>query len=270
METKPVILLSYSNDENNPVRFLKKLEEEKNLLEKIFGRYAKTNDVHIHSIHSSTSKNLIDNLNLFKDRLLIFHFSGHANGTLLELESGDLAKENLSRILAGEKRLKLVFLNACKTLDHVKILHELGIAAVIATSVSVADKQAKDFAETFYEASTAGSTLKEAFNRAQTVIESDKSIDRIYTRDAVRKMTIIDGKFQPLKDWGLYVQDDSILTWKLADDVPQRPEFPHELNFAPPVHADTNPPGLIALYLPSAIVCLFLDLETLTLFRSQS
>ena len=232
MDKKPVILLSYANDPQNLSRHLPALEKEKDILEKIFGRYEKNNDIQIQPLYSSTPKNLVTNLNIHKDDLLIFHFSGHADGTLLELESGDLTKENLANILAGEKRLKLVFLNACKTFDHVKLLHEKGVQAVIAASIPVDDHAAKDFAETFYEVFTAGNTLKEAFERAQAAIESGKPTNRIHTRDVVKKMTFVDGKTQMLKDWGLFVHDETILYWKLKDDIPQRSVYSHELPYA--------------------------------------
>ena len=240
MSHKPAVLFSYANDLKRPARFLKALEKERDAIGKIWLRYQKKHDIIPNQLDNSHPVKLISHISLLKEALIIFHFSGHADGTLLELESEgeegtELAGQNLATILKGKEKLRLVFLNACKTLDHVKRLHEAGIPAVLATSVSISDEEAAKFSAVFYEALTEGASLGEAFDAARISIESGEVNERIYTRDAVRKMTFVEGKIQVLKDWGLYVQDEDILNWKLADDVPQRPEFPHELNFAPPV-----------------------------------
>ena len=79
------------------------------------------------------------------DRLVVFHYGGHANGTLLQLEDGAESAVGLARLLGQMRSLKLVFLNGCATQGHAALLRDAGVPAVIATSVRSAIRRPMSF-----------------------------------------------------------------------------------------------------------------------------
>lgn len=109
------------------------------------------------------------------DKVRIFHFSGHAGPSLLQLNQDEFTpKVTFAGGLAayiGEagKGLKLVFLNGCATADQAKLFLERGVPAVIATPRPIQDRLAYNFATRFYKEFTdpaAGRSLREAFDQA--------------------------------------------------------------------------------------------------------
>ena len=83
----------------------------------------------------------------YSGRIRIFHFSGHADGYQLLLESikGDQSLahgEGLVSFLKRRKELQLIFLNGCSTRQMARELVEEGVPAVIGTNQSVSDEVA--------------------------------------------------------------------------------------------------------------------------------
>ncbi|MEL6676179.1 MAG: CHAT domain-containing protein [Bacteroidota bacterium] len=210
----PVIFLTFANDRQEAGQFLKALEPERTALHRILSTYQQKAWGLYHSAGSSDPVELKRDLSQHSGRISIFHFSGHADGTQLRLEGSDgseiaLHQQSLLAFLKEEPQLKLVFLNACATAEHVEQLLALGIPAVIATERSVSDADAQAFSESFYTDLVAGKTLKTAFEAARAVINPQASASHIHRR---LKPSSDEGK----QDWGLFVREEAMLDWKLS------------------------------------------------------
>jgi formylglycine-generating enzyme required for sulfatase activity len=111
----------------------------------------------------------------FSDRIVVFHYAGHAGENGLELGGasglgGTVNIRGLAAFLAEQTSLKLVFLNACNTHAHVGSLLAAGEFAIIATtSDRILDDAACRFAEQFYAKFAAGGTIGRAFAEARAI-----------------------------------------------------------------------------------------------------
>jgi len=148
----------------------------------------------------------------FKDRVLVFHYGGHADSDKIFLADQAANSGGLAQLLGLQSDLKLVFLNGCSTREQVELLFEAGIPAVIATTVPIADTAAKAFASIFYKALATQHNLEEAFKLAAAD----------YFLKAGEAVGIYRGIGSQVEEeerlpWGLYIQEDqeSVLQWKL-------------------------------------------------------
>lgn len=112
-------------------------------------------------------------------RIAVFHFGGHAGSGALLLETPYGARATvhvagLAQFLGEQRGLALVFLNGCSSQDQVDGLLQAGVAAVIATSTSIRDDVASDFAARFYGALGHGATLRSAFVQAEAIVRSQR------------------------------------------------------------------------------------------------
>lgn len=209
----PVIFLSFANDQTEHLPFLK--EESRSIYRALQSLHDKR-FIEIYREESADIDGLFEDFNRFKDRLVIFHYSGHAGSKQLRLEGQAAGAEGLAGLFSEQKdTLRLVFLNGCSTLAQVADLHRLGVKAVIATSSPVADSKAFDFAVAFYKALSNHSTLEQSFQRAvnllKTKYQEQAPVATIQTRSIGVEETSAE------LAWGLYVRagDDSVLQWKL-------------------------------------------------------
>lgn len=165
---------------------------------------------------------LVDAIRNYRERLYIFHFSGHANGTALKMTDGKAYSEGLSKLLGRADNLKLVFLNACATKGHVKTLLDAGVPVIIATSAQVEDKIARIFSKCFYEEFVEKKrSFNEAFSAALAVIQAaKKDIDIAHYRDIDDSYAL--NPQEPA--WGVYFhpkyQEQEIYNWYLEDIKP--------------------------------------------------
>lgn len=166
-------------------------------------------------VNESTSvESLVSILTEYQDQLAIFHFSGHANGELLEMSNIPAFANGLAGLLGMAKQLKLVFLNGCASRGHVDDLLNAGVQAVIATAVPIGDRMATDFSVAFYRALVNKRTLLEAFHFATEVLElRNRRTPNIEIR--TRGSLLTDDEALP---WGLYMHPESTeeaLHWRL-------------------------------------------------------
>ena len=145
-----------------------------------------------------------------ENQISVFHYGGHAGRDKLLFTDQAARADGIAYLLSQQQHLKLVFLNGCSTRQHVDLLLELGISAVIATSQSVGDTLAKAFAEHFYKAIAEDYTLENAFNAAVALI---KTMSTFYPR-IYRDAELRGDKTNQL--WGLYTNNkNDILNQKL-------------------------------------------------------
>ncbi|MEM6320731.1 MAG: CHAT domain-containing protein [Bacteroidota bacterium] len=136
------------------------------------------------------------------NQVRIFHFGGHASGTELILTDQAARANGIATLLGQQENLQLVFLNGCSTRDQVDLLLELGIPAVIATSLAIGDRLAKAFAEHFYKAIAEQLPVEKAFNSAQALIQTMSTFYPRRYRDAFKR----EAETAPL--WGLYTDGE--------------------------------------------------------------
>ena len=205
----PLVFLAFANDQDN---HLPLLEEERKAITAELIPLASKQYFQLFTEPSATTDDISRYVAEFKDRILIFHYGGHADSTKLILADQTANSDGLAQLLGLQSDLKLVFLNGCSTREQVEQLFDAGIPAVIATSVPVADSSAKIFATIFYKALATRHNLESAFKLAAAdyLMKAGESVG-IYRG--------IGAAPDPKEGipWGLYIQEsqESILQWKL-------------------------------------------------------
>ncbi|MEM7654897.1 MAG: CHAT domain-containing protein [Bacteroidota bacterium] len=219
---RPTIFLAFANDRENPDRFLAELEPERTSLYRFMSEYQQQGVGQFYPAGSGDPVEIIKDLTKTKGQLVMFHFSGHANGTQLQLstlegEDVRLHTSNLAQLLQEEEHLKLVFLNACATRGHVESLLAIGVEAIIATDRKISDRQALSFSETFYHGMVQGDSLQQAFQRAKTSILPGTGHSMMF-----RSLELEEEEFEAIPfdeiPWGLYHQNEHILDWRLTEE----------------------------------------------------
>jgi hypothetical protein len=132
---------------------------------------------------------------LLEHRPHILHLSTHANraeGIFLEDDLGEkkpVSPQALANLISKlERRIHIVFLNACYTKRQIKPLSE-AVDYIIAMNTSIGDKGAIVFAASFYRGLAFGLSVKAAFDLAisQLELESipDTKTPTLLVRDGV-------------------------------------------------------------------------------------
>ena len=206
----PLIYLAFANDTASP---LPALTREFDALQEILTDGASRQFYQLHNDPFATIDKTCRNLSTFKDRVYLFHYGGHAGGRQLILTDKEANSDGIAGMLAGQKHLKLVFLNGCSTREQVKLLLEKGIPAVIATSAPIDDENARFFAEQFYHALARQHSVEEAFQQAASAVQAAGAPPPASFRGFDLK-----GEEGPDSlPWGLYAQKGAAeaLRWKL-------------------------------------------------------
>lgn len=205
----PLVFLAFANDQDN---HLPLLEEERKAITAELIPLASKQYFQLFTEPSATTDDISRYVAEFKDRILIFHYGGHADSTKLILADQTANSDGLAQLLGLQSDLKLVFLNGCSTREQVEQLFDAGIPAVIATSVPIADSSAKIFAAIFYKALATRHDLESAFKLAAAdyLMKAGESVG-IYRG--------IGAAPDPKEGipWGLYIQEsqEAVLQWKL-------------------------------------------------------
>ena len=164
-----IVFLAFANDKEE---FLKSLKDESRAvyqaLEPVEKNYG---SIQIKREESAENNDISHYLGSYKNRIVVFHYAGHANGQQLSFEGETGNSQGLANLLGLQKNLRLVFLNACATKEQARLYIQSGVKAVIATSLPIIDPHAKVFSETFYTALANNHTLEEAYLSAAGVIK---------------------------------------------------------------------------------------------------
>lgn len=206
---QPVIFLAFANNQDNHLALL---DEERKAISTHLVPLASEQYFQLFVEPSATIADLTQYISGFKDRIVIFHYGGHADSNLILLQDQAANSNGVAQLLALQPNLQLVFLNGCSTRAQVGLLFDLGIPAVVATSVPIADPSAVTFADVFYNALADQHTLEEAFKLASAnYLMASGQAASIF-----RGIKIHSTDTDPLP-WGLYVNPgkESALQWKL-------------------------------------------------------
>ena len=220
--SKPIIILAFSNDQD---AYLQMIVRERKSIFKALQQHQDRGYIQVHKEENTSIEDIFDLFNRYADRIAIFHYGGHANGTHLQLEAGVGKAEmadatGLAQLLGQQKALQLVFLNGCATQDQVEQLFSCGVKAVIATAVPINDEMATEFAEQFYHALANKAGIQVAFQTARAFITTrygkQKEVSEFRALQWAGKNEAGSATGVP---WGLYVNanGDEALAWKLPE-----------------------------------------------------
>ncbi len=218
-----VLLLSFANSRENP---LPTLSGEYGALNKILSPRVLRQHFLSWSVSHATLDDVAYYLTLFRDRLSLFLFSGHAGRDLLLTEDGATRAAGIAHLLGQCRNLKVVILNGCSTGGQVEALHAAGVSLVIATSAPVEDRIAAQFSARLFQAMEAGLSIGESFEQAigeamgRSGVEIDRSIGGLVGRP----------DNQPC--WGIYSNPakPDMAGWKLPAQTPRPAQFRYEPN----------------------------------------
>lgn len=121
-QRKPVIFLAFANDLVSGGQYLRQLSEEarrlRATLEQGSERDGRTQPYSVVVRQNATVEDLFDAFRAHRDRIVLFHFGGHANGYELYFENAQgqptaARAEGLAAFLGRQRGLRLVFLNGC-------------------------------------------------------------------------------------------------------------------------------------------------------------
>lgn len=203
----PVIFLAFANNSEAP---LPQLEREGENIYRYLNEGSGKGHFILHRESFATTEKIAHYLIDFKDRVVIFHYGGHAEGDGLELTDQKAGSDGIAQLIGGQTQLKLVFLNGCSTKDQVEQLLTLGVPAVIATSSPINDTMATELAEQFYSALMKRHSIKEAFAMAAGLVKAKGGQAEQYRGIKLKEETEV-------FPWGLYTEKDEVLDWKIPD-----------------------------------------------------
>ncbi|MCB9283869.1 MAG: CHAT domain-containing protein [Lewinellaceae bacterium] len=212
----PIIFMAFANDPKQP---LPGLEKESEAIYRTLTEGAKNLFFQLHREPFATTENIAHYLIEFKDQVVIFHYGGHAGSEELVLLDQVADAKGIAQLLKGQSNLKLVFLNGCSTQQQVKLLVELGVPAVIATSTPIDNEKAILFAEQFYFALSKKFSIGEAFDAAAGFLQA-KGVKAEHFRgfqtqpEAATEMP-----------WGMYTSTDEVLNWKLPEETANKKQI---------------------------------------------
>ena len=231
---KPVIILAFANSKDHYLQTI--CRERKNIFESLQSHDDKEY-IKVHKEENTSIEDIFKLFNRYPDRIVVFHYGGHAGSNHLQLENATGERQDayaigLAQLMGQQKQLKLVFLNGCATLNQVDMLLTSGVGAVIATSVEIGDEMATEFAEQFYNSLAGQATIQQAFETAKAFISTKypqaKELNR-YCRNALRDR--IEKYPNGEIPWGLYNDEPEILEWKLPNSIPSHmPDYAGDID----------------------------------------
>lgn len=159
-----ILFLTFANDRNQPLPSLQREDET------LYGLLAPRQGQQHFLIHRDSYTGIdkiAEYLNLYRDDIVLFHYSGHADGNNLFLDGQEAKTLGLATLLGQCSKLKLVVLNGCSTKGQVQLLLENGVPAVIATSSPISDTKATEFSIQFYRSLVNQESIKQAADAAK-------------------------------------------------------------------------------------------------------
>ncbi|NJL15011.1 MAG: CHAT domain-containing protein [Microscillaceae bacterium] len=159
----PVIFLAFANDKD---AYLSNLKKEADSIYKALQALHDSGKIEIYKEEQTTLANIFDAFTRFRDRIVLFHYAGHAQSQQLFLEDTAANANGLAKLIGEQKNLQLVFLNGCATQGQVQELLQRGVKSVLATAVPIQDNKATEFATQFYQSLASQASLQQAFNEA--------------------------------------------------------------------------------------------------------
>lgn len=210
--SRPIVFLSFANAQEKHLPLLDK--ERQSIVEAL--RPLEDNDYFSVRHEPSVTRDILSTyLTEYRDRIILFHYAGHAESDKLVATDGSAFAEGLAALLGNMPNLKLVILNGCSTQAQVEQLIKAGVPAVIGTSVPVRDDLAMEFSISFYRSLANGKTIAESYEDARGHALLIRNTVQIPERGIrLRDMPVVQ------MPWGLFEGDiDQADQWKLPSKV---------------------------------------------------
>jgi hypothetical protein len=150
---KSIALLAFANDRQNAQHYLRNLHDELADIQAALEGAG----LEVRLLPAATQARLVAEFQQYQDRIIIFHYGGHADGDQLLLEgrggTNQVAHAGglLPFLATYHQSLKLVFINACLTQGLAAELQAAGIGAAIGTHAPIRDDLATELARAFYQ-----------------------------------------------------------------------------------------------------------------------
>lgn len=220
----PVIFLAFANDKEDNARYLRNLPLELEGIRKALQPAVQAGLCQLVERANLTIDQLIDVFQIYKDRIAIFHYGGHADGYQLLLERVQAAGgENqvahgagLVSFFARQRGLQLVFFNGCSTQQQAQELSAAGVPAVIGTSNSISDDVATTLAIRFYNGMAQGYSIEKAWLEATDQVKIQQGTDNLrgFYRRAAEQNNI--DRFP----WDIYIRQgaEKVKEWNLPEE----------------------------------------------------
>ena len=212
-----VLYLAFSNSQTEP---LPSLQSEYTKLQEILLPRAYRQHFFLDMQPFATIPIVCQAIASHRERLIVFHYSGHAGRDNLLLNEELARAEGLVQLLGKCPRLRVVLLNGCSTYGMVQALLKAGIPAVLATSSKVDDLTATNFSVSLYKALEQGDSLENAFTMAKGHVLTMADIP--FYRGILEPETE-----QKQGQWGLYFNSEKASDFSLpqSTQVVQSPNF---------------------------------------------
>ncbi len=214
----PVVLLSFANSFN---RLLPGLQVEYEAIRNALRPKEMNRDFDVQAEISTTASKLTDLLHDYADRIVLFHYSGHASDKLLETVDVPAHAIGIARLLSKSPSIRCVVLNGCATKGQVEDLLLAGVPVVIATDTDIEDHKAVAFSKAFYQDLGGGGNLDTAFQAgidAYTVLAGGLTAHR-----GVYKNFGQENKDDQVL--GIFCREEKYLKWTLDEINASIPEY---------------------------------------------
>lgn len=178
---KPVIFLAFANDKEDNAKYLRNLDAERKGIKNALLPLEKEGYAEVVEKVGASLSEIFDVFqdNRYQNRIVGFHYGGHADGYQLLLETLSVVEdaasgsgknnvvggEGISKLLADQKSLKFAFFNGCSTKAFANALQN-ALPVVISTESSIDDKVATDLAIRFYKGLAENLTIPKAYQQA--------------------------------------------------------------------------------------------------------
>lgn len=217
MLNQPIVLLTFANDND---AYLEMLKSESHAIYQALEDVDNEQIIEVKREESATLDIIANRLNKYQEEVVIFHYSGHASGQHLQLEDSTANADGLAKLIASAPNIQLVILNGCASYGQVETLLELGVKAVVATTVAIGDTKAKEFSAQFYNALGEYKSIQQAFKQAIGYLEAKYSnIDEAASKPKkglqLKKRT----EEKETIPWGLYYEDEAVLGWRINHNL---------------------------------------------------
>lgn len=167
-----MVLLAFANDREG--QFLRSISEEHKAVEAALTPLQDKGLLQVEELPNATAEDIFEHFRRFKDRIISFHYGGHAQDLELLLSGSQtpLDVTAFAEYLSYQKGLKLVFMNGCSTAAQQEPLENTGIPHLILTDSAINDSAAQAFATTFYHNLASGRDVGRAFAEAEASVKA--------------------------------------------------------------------------------------------------
>ncbi len=214
----PLLIFAFANDQESKASYLRLLVEERRAIEAALDPAVRAGWCETKMLPNATIKELFAAFQdqRYRDRIVLFHYGGHAGSIELQLEREGQENENahnegIVALFKACPNLKVVFLNGCSTQNLAIALNEQGIPIVIGSYEAIQDKVAQQLAEQFYFGLGQGLSLKRAW---------DESIARIKTiAGGDTRGLVLDEAAADRAPWDIFIRRgaEQVENWNLPD-----------------------------------------------------